>query len=117
MSDLNAELERQAGGRPPSDKQMRGLRDTHSKVMDAISTIQMREKGALQEQEKDLLRAFRARLWDVQFELENEKSKKDDGEAAPPSHTPTLIPSLPILSDPIPLLSPPLHFLPCYPLR
>ena len=26
-----------------------------------------------------LLRAFRARLWDVQFELENERSKKDDG--------------------------------------
>ncbi|KAL3908435.1 MAG: hypothetical protein SGPRY_009801, partial [Prymnesium sp.] len=80
VSDLKAELERQAGGRPPSDKQMRGLRDTHSKVMDAISTIQMREKGALQEQEKDLLRAFRARLWDVQFELENEKSKKDDAD-------------------------------------
>ena len=33
----------------------------------------------LQEQEKDLLRAFRARLYDVQIELEVERSKKDDG--------------------------------------
>lgn len=31
------------------------------------------------EQERDLLRAFRARLFDVQTELEQERSKSDDG--------------------------------------
>ena len=36
----------------------------------------------MQEQERDLLRAFRARLFDVQTELEKEKSKKDDGAGA-----------------------------------
>eukprot|EP00962_Isochrysis_galbana_P010866 scaffold3032_cov67-Isochrysis_galbana.AAC.1 len=30
-------------------------------------------------QERDLLRAFRARLYDVQIELERERCKKDDG--------------------------------------
>jgi hypothetical protein len=33
----------------------------------------------MQEQERDLLRAFRARLFDVQTELEKEKQKKNDG--------------------------------------
>ncbi|KAL3658114.1 hypothetical protein V7S43_016957 [Phytophthora oleae] len=36
----------------------------------------------LQEQEKDLLRAFRARLYSVQEELESEKNKRDDGASA-----------------------------------
>ena len=48
-------------------------------VMDRLRAMQSREQASLQEQEKDLLRAFRARLWDVQFELESERSKKDDG--------------------------------------
>ena len=55
------------------------LRKDHGKVIDRLSAIQQREQLSLQEQEKDLLRAFRARLWDVQFELEAERSKKDDG--------------------------------------
>jgi len=33
-------------------------------------------------QERDLLRAFRARLFDVQSELEKEKNKSDDGASA-----------------------------------
>ena len=58
---------------------MHGLRHEHSKVMDRLNAIKQREQLSLQDQEKDLLRAFRARLWDVQFELEAERSKKDDG--------------------------------------
>ena len=34
------------------------------------------------DQERDLLRAFRARLFDVQTELEKEKNKTDDGASA-----------------------------------
>ncbi|KAL1496339.1 hypothetical protein AB1Y20_016295 [Prymnesium parvum] len=79
IRDLQAELERQSSSKPPADVRMKQLREEHRKVMHSISSMQVREQGALQDQEKDLLRAFRARLWDVQFELENERSKKDDG--------------------------------------
>ena len=79
IEDLKAELERQGKARPPEDERMDGLRGTHHEVMDRLGAMQHREKLSLQEQEKDLLRAFRARLWDVQFELESERSKKDDG--------------------------------------
>ena len=79
IEDLKAELERQGKARPPEDARMNGLRKDHSKVIERLSAIQQREQLSLQEQEKDLLRAFRARLWDVQFELEAERSKKDDG--------------------------------------
>ena len=79
IEDLKAELERQGKARPPEDARMQGLRKDHTKVIDRLGAIQQREQLSLQEQEKDLLRAFRARLWDVQFELEAERSKKDDG--------------------------------------
>lgn len=79
VEDLKAEIERQAKARPPEDVRMAGLRNEHQKVMDRLTGMQKREALSLQEQEKDLLRAFRARLWDVQFELETERSKKDDG--------------------------------------
>ena len=79
IEDLKAELERQAKARPPEDERMLGLRGEHQKVIDRLNAQKMRETNSLQEQEKDLLRAFRARLWDVQFELETERSKKDDG--------------------------------------
>jgi len=79
VEDLKAELERQGKARPPEDLRIKDLRRQHGKVMDTIGSMQSREQLALQEQEKDLLRAFRARLWDVQFELESERSKKDDG--------------------------------------
>jgi len=79
IEDLKAELERQAKERPPEDARMRALRGQHGKVLDVLGAMQKREQLSLQEQEKDLLRAFRARLWDVQFELESERSKKDDG--------------------------------------
>ena len=39
-----------------------------------VDAMQQREALSLQEQEKDLLRAFRARLYDVQIELERERS-------------------------------------------
>ena len=79
IEDLKAELERQAKERPPEDERLRALRGQHRKVIDVLGAMQKREQASLQEQEKDLLRAFRARLWDVQFELESERSKKDDG--------------------------------------
>lgn len=51
-------------------------------IINNVTLVQDRTAKILQEQERDLLRAFRARLFDVQTELEKEKSKKDDGAGA-----------------------------------
>ena len=69
--ELRAELERMRKGKPQQDESLMGqLRSHHSQVMDRVAGLQQKERTVLQEQEKDLLRAFRARLYDVQIELE-----------------------------------------------
>lgn len=65
-----------------SDTRMKGLKNMQSKILENVELVQDRTARILQEQERDLLRAFRARLFDVQAELEKEKNKKDDGAAA-----------------------------------
>merc|ERR1719253_2581342 len=54
----------------------------HGKILNNVGQVQDRTARILQEQERDLLRAFRARLFDVQTELEKEKNKTDDGASA-----------------------------------
>lgn len=61
---------------------MDNLRRMHRTIMDNVDQVQDRTSQILQEQEKDLLRAFRARLYSVQEELESEKNKTDDGASA-----------------------------------
>ncbi|RHY09290.1 hypothetical protein DYB25_001028 [Aphanomyces astaci] len=61
---------------------MTSLRGLHKSILGSISQVQERTGKILQEQEKDLLRAFRARLYSVQEELETEKNKTDDGASA-----------------------------------
>merc|ERR1711871_1366943 len=58
------------------------LKNRHRFILSNIEMVQDRTAKVLQEQERDLLRAFRARLFDVQTELEKEKSKKEDGASA-----------------------------------
>ena len=53
-----------------------------NQILENVELVQDRTAKVLQEQERDLLRAFRARLFDVQSELEKEKSKKEDGASA-----------------------------------
>lgn len=65
-----------------SDAKMSKLKNMQNQILNNVSLVQDRTTKILQEQERDLLRAFRARLFDVQTELEKEKSKKDDGAAA-----------------------------------
>ena len=80
VRDLKAEVERQRADKPVEEEEyMSRVRSQHKQVMSKIREIKSNETKSLQDQEKDLLRAFRARLWDVQFELETERSKKDDG--------------------------------------
>jgi len=64
------------------DDSMQKLRDMHSHIIQNVGVVQQRTAHLVQEQESDLLRAFRARLLDVQMELEKEKAKADDGSAA-----------------------------------
>jgi hypothetical protein len=51
------------------------LRNLHGNIQDTISSIQNKTARVLQDQERDLIRAFRARLADVTVELENERKK------------------------------------------
>lgn len=64
-----------------TDDGMAKLKNLHQEILSHVVLVQDRTSRILQEQEKDLLRAFRARLFDVQTELEKEKSKKDDGDS------------------------------------
>jgi len=65
-----------------SDTKIGKLKAMHSQILNNVELVQDRTARILQEQERDLLRAFRARLFDVQAELEKEKNKKDDGASA-----------------------------------
>ena len=65
-----------------SDGKMEKLKSMQGQIMKNVELVQDRTSRVLQEQERDLLRAFRARLFDVQTELEKEKSKKEDGAGA-----------------------------------
>jgi hypothetical protein len=52
-----------------------------TQIVENVELVQDRTAHILQEQERDLLRAFRARLFDVQTELDKERGRKDDGAA------------------------------------
>ena len=65
-----------------NDEQMKKLKAAQKSIIENVELVQDRTAKVLQEQERDLLRAFRARLFDVQTELEKEKSKKEDGASA-----------------------------------
>ena len=64
------------------NEQMKKLKQAQKHIIENVELVQDRTAKVLQEQERDLLRAFRARLFDVQTELEKEKSKKEDGASA-----------------------------------
>jgi DNA repair exonuclease SbcCD ATPase subunit len=79
--ELTAQRENKTGWMK-SDSRIDKLKNMHSQILNNVELVQDRTARILQEQESDLLRAFRARLFDVQAELEKEKNKKDDGAAA-----------------------------------
>ena len=85
IDELEEEFNRQKGGKTAwmkTDAKMRSLKHMQEQIVDNVELVQDRTAHVLQEQERDLLRAFRARLFDVQTELEKEKGKKDDGAGA-----------------------------------
>ena len=85
IEELEGELDKVKSGRSAwmtGNSKIEAIREMHSTVMGNIDAVQGRTAKILQEQERDLLRAFRARLFDVQTELEKEKSRSDDGASA-----------------------------------
>lgn len=85
IDELEDELQHQRQektGWMTSDSKMTKLKNIQTQIISNVGLVQDRTAKILQEQERDLLRAFRARLFDVQTELEKEKSKKDDGSGA-----------------------------------
>jgi DNA repair exonuclease SbcCD ATPase subunit len=79
--ELNQQRQRKTGWMK-ADAKMNTLKAMQNQIVGNVELVQDRTSRILQEQERDLLRAFRARLFDVQSELEKEKSKKDDGAGA-----------------------------------
>lgn len=63
------------------DDGMDRVRDLHKNILSRVEQVQSQTGRILHEQEKDLLRAFRARLFDVQTELDKAKSKTEDSSA------------------------------------
>lgn len=85
IDELEEELTRQRTrktGWMKTDAKLIKLKSMQGQIVNNVELVQDRTARILQEQERDLLRAFRARLFDVQTELEKEKSKKDDGAGA-----------------------------------
>jgi len=85
VEELEEELHKMKAGKSSwmqGDSQMQTVRAMHTQILNNVGQVQDRTARILQEQERDLLRAFRARLFDVQTELEKEKNKTDDGASA-----------------------------------
>lgn len=55
---------------------MESLKNMHQQILHNVEMVQDRSSKILQEQERDLLRAFRARLFDVQVGLESVSSNR-----------------------------------------
>jgi hypothetical protein len=85
IDELEEELKNQRQektGWMKSDAKIEKLKSMQAQIVKNVELVQDRTSRVLQEQERDLLRAFRARLFDVQTELEKERSKKEDGAGA-----------------------------------
>eukprot|EP01029_Cantina_marsupialis_P009582 TRINITY_DN22244_c0_g1_i1.p1 TRINITY_DN22244_c0_g1~~TRINITY_DN22244_c0_g1_i1.p1 ORF type:complete len:389 (-),score=91.17 TRINITY_DN22244_c0_g1_i1:133-1299(-) len=79
VGELEDQLDAKRSLESSRHPRMRRIRDMHTQIQSNITQVQDRTATIMHEQERDLLRAFRSRLFDVQTELEKEKSKSDDG--------------------------------------
>lgn len=80
MDGFKANMARQEDQRARGiDNRMEEFRDKHVKIQEKIFEMKDKTASILQEQEHDLLRAFRARMYDVTMQLEKERNQKDDG--------------------------------------
>lgn len=76
-------LERRLNDGPDADEhvqRMAVIENMHKSVVAGLECIQNNTGKILQDQEKDLMRAFRARLQEVSKDLEAQRSRKGEGE-------------------------------------
>lgn len=77
------QLEERVKSIGPSDGkgefEMNNIREMHFEIQSTIGQIQGKTSKILQDQERDLIRAFRARLADVTEELDKERKKNESG--------------------------------------
>eukprot|EP00744_Colponema_vietnamica_P011394 GILI01016027.1.p1 GENE.GILI01016027.1~~GILI01016027.1.p1 ORF type:complete len:701 (-),score=172.93 GILI01016027.1:45-2147(-) len=78
IDDLSAQL-RSRGDLDVSTTKMGNIRGMHQKILDNVVNIQGKTAKILQDQEKDLVRQFRAKLAEIQKQLEEERNKRNDG--------------------------------------
>lgn len=74
-------LERRLNDGPEADAhstRMTAIADMHTRVMSGLDCIQSNTAKILQDQEKDLMRAFRSRLQEVSQDHEAQKSKRGE---------------------------------------
>ena len=64
------------------DSRMIKLKSMQDQIIQNVELTQDRTCRVLHEQEKDLVRSFRAKMFDLQSTLEKEKNKKEDGAGA-----------------------------------
>lgn len=70
------------------NQNMESLKKMHQQILHNVEMVQDRSSKILQEQEKDLLRAFRARLFDVQVGIVDILKTSPGGLYAYNSHAP-----------------------------
>ena len=75
-------IARRGGGSDETESKMISIRATHEKIIENIEKMQSTTAQLMKEQEADLLRQFRVRLFDVQEELEAAKAKANDENAS-----------------------------------
>eukprot|EP00750_Incisomonas_marina_P018427 INCI2945.2.p1 GENE.INCI2945.2~~INCI2945.2.p1 ORF type:complete len:363 (+),score=80.98 INCI2945.2:214-1302(+) len=74
-------IARRGGGSDETEGKMVAIRATHEKIIENIEKMQATTAALMKEQEADLLRQFRVRLFDVQEELASAKAKANDENA------------------------------------
>jgi len=80
MDGLKSQISKQEEQRARGlDGVIHEIRNRHDKIQEKIYDMKDKTAQILQEQEHDLLRAFRARMYDVTMQLEKERNQKDDG--------------------------------------
>jgi len=83
IEELERQLQiaRRGGGSDETEGKMAQIRATHEKIIENIEKMQSTTAALMKEQEADLLRQFRVRLFDVQEELASAKAKANDENA------------------------------------
>eukprot|EP00294_Goniomonas_avonlea_P001263 CAMPEP_0114548816 /NCGR_PEP_ID=MMETSP0114-20121206/5189_1 /TAXON_ID=31324 /ORGANISM="Goniomonas sp, Strain m" /LENGTH=541 /DNA_ID=CAMNT_0001733443 /DNA_START=31 /DNA_END=1656 /DNA_ORIENTATION=- len=71
-------LEKAVLNRGGSEVGMPRIRQLHTKIQDSLADMKNRTQRIIEEHEKDMLRQFRVRLFDVEEKLKKEHTKKDD---------------------------------------